>query len=471
MSSFLFLTKLKLRMASHKKYQFSIFLAMILLSLAIVGIFSGLSDENKTGSNILSSTSSSKFNLQDNLNDTENALNNQGDGDKFSEPYDIANSTLGFGKIYYINIPGRYTHNDLMALQGSVSGLTIDRFLGTVVDDIYAKTPEDTVADTGENEKKPPTQARPANGLPPFYQTAKNSESACTRSHASLWKKFLQSGLETVMIFESDAMWDIHIRKMMYYFSTAIRQAIVLRTDMPEEYTNPTEEELRNDPYLYENWDILNFGGCFADKMRHNHSLQYYDPYAPDDAEYFGIPVNARRRVLRWNGQESCLTAYALTRRGAAKLLTAYNLDGGKPVDTLVREMIYERTLDSYSVYPILFAQWYYDGGAGAESKNSDIQMANGEGQNDVAEEKTDSVFWAKAKKMLNTWIYGGHQQDVNFRDCTLFTLKKQIIGSEEGDLVSMNPNAKVQQSGDESAAEEDDQRMIYWKNEDEWDV
>lgn len=400
-------------------------------------------------------------------------------------PYTTANSTLGFGDIFYINIPGRYVHDDLIGMQSAISGLKTTKFTGAIGDDLDIITPEGEVADPGdENNDHLPNKAKPANGVPPYSRSMHGPQGACILSHSILWRKLLQSDKSTMLILEADAMWDINIRKIMYHFSIGLRQFMAHRNTIPPEAVNASNADFHNDPYLADNWDMLNFGGCFVNNQRSRSTAQYYDPYAPADSVFFKAPISPRRRVIRWRADESCITAYAISRRGALKLLTKYNVDAGMPADILICELVNRGELDIYTVFPAIVAQWYYRPGIGSGMKNSDISIEHNE---DGDKKKSDAKSWAKTKKQMRPWTYGNHQLDINFRDNALFSLRDMLFGDEPENMEEIDINdtttnntttdnnndddsnkevkEKIQKSGAESAAEEDDQKMIFWSD------
>lgn len=318
------------------------------------------------------------------------------------EFYDIANSTLGFQKLFYINIPGRYDLDDTITMQSVVSGIEPELYTGAIKKDI----PEDNV------------------GLPPYSEyPITTNEKACYRSHANIWKQMLEENWESVLILEADATWDINIRKIFYHFSQGLEDLMRDRG-----FIDPDTHYSKKDPYLVKYWDTLHFGGCYHGHRRNHHSLPYYDPYAPPDFTYFGREVKPEHRVVRFRGEEVCTTAYAVTKRGAMKLLSRYNIDMNLPIDVVIKDMIVDKQLDQYTVLPIFFAQWVYVEGIGAESKNSDVRKYK---SSEKTKEEVEKL-WSDIHNRLIIWDYIFHQKNANFRQGSLMNLKHFFFNDKD---------------------------------------
>lgn len=102
--------------------------------------------------------------------------------DDLHEPQ--ANSTLGFQKIFYLNLPYRYDLDDAVVLQASVSEIDVEKVDAIIASDLNPK------------------------GMPP---SSNNMEGAgaksCYRSHSNIWRTVLRENIETALIIEADAVW------------------------------------------------------------------------------------------------------------------------------------------------------------------------------------------------------------------------------------------------------------------------
>lgn len=328
------------------------------------------------------------------------------------------NTTFNFGKLVYINVAQRYDRDDFMVLQSSISNIRPELFIGV---------------DTASIDYKglPPGEKSYINGLSPPAK-------ACFRSHADVWRKMLLNsfegdektvnmpglhethnqkshdtrtsksnsnddssnvrGLRSIFVLEADATWDVNITRSMFNFGRGLEQFLNKRGVLKD-----GEHATADDPWLSDHWDIIQMNGCFigGDNIEY---FQYVDPDSPatrseldknyeswdksvgsPNRGYFemdGKLVEPGHRMIRHRSQEACTAGYAISQRGARKILSKTSSHLRAPIDLVIRDMIWNKELDSYSSYPITFSQWFYAKGLGAASKNSDIR--------DIEDEKDD---------------------------------------------------------------------------------
>lgn len=315
---------------------------------------------------------------------------------KEKDDYKIANSTLGFGNIFYINLPDRYAHDDAIVLQSVVTGIE-----AVQVDGVLKAT---------LNE----------HGLPPSSGYVHKGAKACYRAHANLWKRIVRDNLDTALILEGDAAWDMNVRGIMAQFSRGLEQ---LMQKMKFITPGGNDTWTIDDPYNFKHWDVIQLGGCFPPSDGKDDSVAYPDPYVLPGLNYYGKPID-NQRVVRWRSKEVCTTGYAVSRRGALKLLTRSNVDMNAPVDLVIRGMVDEKQLDLYAVYPNVFVQWEYEKGLGASDKNSDLR----EGEKEEMTGEEIKKAWDKAHKTLNVWTYSGGYTSSKFKDCALNHLKASFF-------------------------------------------
>ncbi|VVT58204.1 uncharacterized protein SAPINGB_P006089 [Magnusiomyces paraingens] len=349
--------------------------------------------------------SNSKF---ENLHSDNDNDNDDHDDDAHAQDVvGLANSTLGFQKILYLNVPDRYNLDDTITMQSALSGIKPEQFIGVNIK-------------TLKEEGLPPS-SRPE----PMIAGVK----ACYRSHANMWRKMIDEGWETMLILEADAVWDINIRQIFYHFGQGLEQ-LMKKRNILEKGEHATE----NDPYLSKHWDVIQFGGCYANERRKDVSVQYYDPYAPSGVHFFGDLIKNNRRVVRWQAGEVCTVSYAISRAGAMKLLLRTAIDMNEPVDLILAIMIESGGLTSYSVYPVMFDQWQYKSTLGLESKNSDIRgpedMEGGNNNNKQDKEETRNL-WKGLHETLDVWT-SRFPENSRFKKNVLNNLKSYIFDKKK---------------------------------------
>lgn len=105
------------------------------------------------------------------------------------------NRTLGFGEIFMAILPQRSDHLDAASLLAHYSELDITIVDGVPKEDILEKS-------------LPKGEYRPEGG-----------GLGCWRAHMNMLRKVIDKGLETALILESDADWDVRIKDQMIAIS------------------------------------------------------------------------------------------------------------------------------------------------------------------------------------------------------------------------------------------------------------
>jgi GR25 family glycosyltransferase involved in LPS biosynthesis len=197
----------------------------------------------------------------------------------------------------------------------------------------------------------------------------------------------LAKKLPPVLILESDAAWDIDLRPIMALFNDKFTRLLQQLNSTPiyadRSSSESSGEDRREqplqpnpeDPWHSDHWDILSLGHCFDSQKSETSYLKYEDQYVPEGKDYFGQKLG-HERVVHQSGGFACTTAYAITQRGAAKLLLRTAHDFNWPVDLVIKSMIANGELVAYTTIPTIMAQWnYVEGiGMGDRGANSDIQ-------------------------------------------------------------------------------------------------
>ncbi|KAH8898611.1 hypothetical protein GQ53DRAFT_777271 [Thozetella sp. PMI_491] len=335
------------------------------------------------------------------------------------------NETLGFHKIWFLNLKKRYDRTDAVALQSYMSGIDVEDFPGV------------------EKEMISPA------GMPPTDRpgSLKVSELGCYRAHANVWSQVIRKRLPPVLILESDAAWDINIRSIMSnmnrYFVEFLRDlnSTILPSagygwTPPKPLNNLTSDAKRartgieynpDDPWLSEHWDVFSIGQCFETPNGAPYII-YPDRDVPPGREYNGYTMKYER-VLRVSGGFTCTTSYAISQTGAAKLLLRSSINLGLPVDLLIRHLIMENRLVAYSVVPTVIAQWEYAGGIGMEQRGAQSDIRGGDEKS--IDENTPMPGWKDVWRRRSVWITKSHHPDVSFRNMGLTVAWDRIFGRD----------------------------------------
>jgi hypothetical protein len=238
---------------------------------------------------------------------------------------------------------------------------------------------------------------------------------------AQLWRRMLDEKWSSALIMEADATWDVAIRVITQRLSHALND---LMDTHPR--TSSTARPSEHDPYNVAKWDLLSLGQCHEDARHSGESLVYPDADAPFNMSYYSRPL-IDERVVRRSGGIVCTTAYALSPRGALKLLVKMNVDMNQPLDLAIRSMIQSDELIAYSVQPSIVAQWIYRAGSGSEAGNSDIDSSGAAAIADTNVDLTET--WREIHNSMNVWTLKPYHEDAKFRNGALQALGRMAFG------------------------------------------
>ncbi|KAA8906615.1 hypothetical protein TRICI_005135 [Trichomonascus ciferrii] len=160
------------------------------------------------------------------------------------------------------------------------------------------------------------------------------------RPHIQLWQEMVAKDIQTMLILETDAIWEESIKEVHWRVVRALNKLLS---------TSPAE----NDPYNSDSWDVISFGSCGGSELFSDISVTFDDPDAANDV-YFGTPLN-RQRVVRRAGYLACTTSYAISQRGAKRMLLRSAMSPISSLDYTMGEMSVAGELDVFSVYPPTF--------------------------------------------------------------------------------------------------------------------
>ncbi|MCJ1364751.1 hypothetical protein MMC16_003867 [Acarospora aff. strigata] len=175
---------------------------------------------------------------------------------------DVFNKTLGFEKIFVINLPARTDHRDGIALAAAVSDMSLNW-----VDGVNGESVLDKVL--------PPGMAR---------EHLNSGGIGSWRAHLNAILTVVQQNLSTALIFEDDVDWDVRIRSQLRDFAFTSQALIQPLFSDPSIYPDPTYPAPNGDltmppdmnfdclpsvvapsssPYG-DGWDVLWLGHCGA---------------------------------------------------------------------------------------------------------------------------------------------------------------------------------------------------------------
>ncbi|KZL70650.1 glycosyl transferase family 25 protein [Colletotrichum incanum] len=323
-----------------------------------------------------------------------------------------SNGTLGFPKVYLINIPSRFDYLDAATIQAFLSGVQFEVFLAVETNMIKEK------------------------GMPPTHdrERLREAEKGCWRAHANIWSQMLREELPSVLILEADVAWDTNVRAIIanfYEHFTLLLQQLnstqlprVKRAQKTEDEPTPNVFPDPHDPWHSKHWDILSLGHCWDHPLHHENMLKYNDEHVPAGKEYYG-DILGNERVVRKSGGIACTTAYAISQTGAAKLLLRTAMDLDLPVDLAIKTMIMSGDLVAYSVQPPIMSQWKYKPGIGMNLRgsNSDVQVSRQE------EDDESSDAWEAVRQTRSVWMPAEDFPDVAFEEMALEGAWERILG------------------------------------------
>ena len=210
----------------------------------------------------------------------------------------IHNSTLGFGDIYFINMPGRTDKLDALRLITSVSNIS------------YTVVP-------GVDGKQIPHVAWPG-----FYKEGRETNTGSWRAHMNAAASILDNNLSSALIVEDDVDWDVSLKTQLTQFALGSRHLL-----------NATTSSEPLSPYG-DGWDMLWPGHCAQDAPSPPFARFFiandtttppaagrWSLWNPEETLTYDLPHNHSTRVVYQPAGGVCSYAYALSYTGAQKML------------------------------------------------------------------------------------------------------------------------------------------------------
>lgn len=260
---------------------------------------------------------------------------------------DILNSTLGFEKLYVINLPERTDHRDALTLVGASTGLNF-----TFVDGIYGESIPDKAL--------PPGRDGPASMK---YRGS-------WRAHMNTIRSIVENDVQSALILEDDVDFDVRIKSQLRDFAVAAQALLQPLKSETNSYADPAyptvmdpmqePKGMRMDslpstmmpkisPYG-DNWDVLWLGHCGVHRPQASlpeslpgdlaevarQSSKGFVIHANDDTvpepHYLSVYDNEvhqrlqqdfppHTRLVHHSLENICSLTYAVSQRGARSLL------------------------------------------------------------------------------------------------------------------------------------------------------
>ncbi|KAI4120958.1 MAG: hypothetical protein LQ338_006653 [Usnochroma carphineum] len=263
---------------------------------------------------------------------------------------DVKNSTLGFERVFVINLPERYDKLDAFSLASSLTGFTHD-----VIEGIKGSTVVNKTLPTLENLPK--------------KERSRDNIVGCWRAHMNFAQKVVRERISTALVLEDDSDWDVSFRDQLADLATGSR------------YISGTPTTPRS-PYG-DDWDFLWLGHCSAQQDpadQRRFVIENDDTVPPPNhrVNFNKVPDlnglgydNSTRMVFRANNGV-CLYSYALSYRGAQKVLRWQNhVTVFNPIDMAIGYQCRDDpNFKCIAVFPQLVDSHK---AAGPQSRDSDI--------------------------------------------------------------------------------------------------
>jgi GR25 family glycosyltransferase involved in LPS biosynthesis len=274
---------------------------------------------------------------------------------------EIFNRTLGFQEIFAINLPARTDKKDISTLASSLTGFDITWFPGVRFSDI-----DDKAIPEGWDEN-------------PNLKNYKETLIGSWRAHMNVLLHIVEHNVQTALIMEDDADWDIAIKEQLSYFAIGVN---ALQNERRTRQVPLSLSATSSAPYGSD-WDVIWLGHNKAgpDNTRQPVYVATNDITVPPVGVRHAkwrqshIPAEAiaqDTRLIFRSRYGTGTFAYAVTLSSARKLLASL-MDNHIPYDFAISEMCHGnhiRPFDCYAPYPPLMSTHRP---AGSANRDSDI--------------------------------------------------------------------------------------------------
>jgi GR25 family glycosyltransferase involved in LPS biosynthesis len=265
--------------------------------------------------------------------------------------------------VFVINLKDRHDKLDAVQLAASLTGIHVDVIEGVRGADISNK-------------------ALPPKGVPDQehrHEAGFNNIAGCWRSHISFAQRIVSENLGSGLVMEDDADWSVYIKDQLELVAAG------------SQYISSTPvDSVPASPYG-DDWDLLWLGHCGSDfgEPGTRRLVIENDATVPPPQhrvnnnvpDFSAAGYDNTTRVVYRAGGGLCTQAYALSLRGARKVLARFTtiLDF-QPIDHALHWMCHDRILDfkCVGVFPQL---WASHRAAGHYNRDSDIQSLDNRGK------------------------------------------------------------------------------------------
>ncbi|KAI0098278.1 glycosyltransferase family 25 protein [Nemania sp. FL0031] len=295
-----------------------------------------------------------------------------------------ANDTLGFSNIFVVGLPERTDKRDALALTSALTGFHVE-----FVDGVKGESISDKAVPSGVDRHA-------------LMETNLGS----WRGHMNVIRRIVEENLESALIMEDDMDWDVRLKKQLIQIAEGAL------------YVMPSNEP-SSSPYGA-GWDVLWLGHCgeiFPETLPENEGKPEYPKYTlhndktvPPLNKITGLVDFAKYpEFTRWvhvSGGPICSFAYALSQRGARKVLFDLSVDHlGGPFDNALAGFCRDGASGNQdglqakclSVTPPVF---FHHRAKGRVDGDSDIHNS---GNADVREKgTTENIVWSARNNIKN---------------------------------------------------------------------
>ncbi|KAL9099742.1 MAG: hypothetical protein Q9163_004808 [Psora crenata] len=263
----------------------------------------------------------------------------------------ISNSTLGFQKVFGLALPER--QDRIRPLVEAANATDVSLTLLNAVRDAEIAPDSRPQGWTEENHRA--------------------GELGCLVSHLRTWNKMITHNINSALILESDADWDLRLKKIMHALPPAI-DAIVDFPFVPPDPSlisitttaltaSASSSPSSTDPYSSNTWDIIWLGHCGSNHQGWSRIYSWRDSSVPPAELEFtfdlGLEPDQRPRGTRslfLFARTTCSTAYAISLRGARKLAASFTADVNENLDIQLSHLCTTTTdLVCLGVWPQVF--------------------------------------------------------------------------------------------------------------------
>jgi hypothetical protein len=239
----------------------------------------------------------------------------------------VTNATLGFQKIFVVSLPERSDKRDALTLASTLTGFNLDWIPG-----VRGDTIPDKAVPFGVDRKK-------------LMETNLGS----WRGHMNAVRRMVEENIETALIMEDDMDWDVRIKPLLETVAKGVRTVSGALPDALYPAGRSTAGIAGPSSPYGDDWDLLWLGHCgepFPETMQENKGLEegdegklamstkytiHNDATVPPLKGITGlVNFTAYPEHTRWVHPSSapiCTFAYALSQRGARKVLFDLSVD------------------------------------------------------------------------------------------------------------------------------------------------